>query len=133
MTEPSSLLPLLDEHYQATQAYANAQTGLLNAVLDTTTPQPQRSDALQKASTSLCDKREVLRSIFSKLQAHPELLLRHKSHIGVSRRVMQTISRNPSWNQFDLPSHTTGILEINTVALASLNASIARIKEVVDV
>lgn len=128
----SQLSSLLEEQYAATEAFANAQSRLLNAVLDTTTKQPKRAEAVHAASSGHYDKRERLRSVYAKLRNNEEMKLRYKEHIELSQRVIETIAMNPSWDEFDFPSHTRGILETNTVALACLKASIARIKEVLE-
>lgn len=128
----SQLSSLLEEQYAATEAFANAQSRLLNAVLDTTTKQPKRAEAVHAASSGHYDKRERLRSVYAKLRNNEEMKVRYKEHIELSQRVIETIAMNPSWDEFDFPSHTRGILETNTVALACLKASIARIKEVLE-
>jgi uncharacterized protein (UPF0335 family) len=60
-----------------------------------------------------------------------------KNHINLSRRVIETISNNPSWYSNGLPKPTdnnnnnsNNSLQTNTIAIAALKASIARIREI---
>jgi uncharacterized protein (UPF0335 family) len=71
-----------------------------------------------------------------------------KNHINLSRRVIETISNNPAWYTNGLPKPTTSSsssssidnnnnnnnsnnsLQTNTIAIAALKASIARIREI---
>ncbi|MGK3745360.1 MAG: hypothetical protein ACI90V_012221, partial [Bacillariaceae sp.] len=55
----------------------------------------------------------------------------------LSRRVIETISNNPSWYSNGLPKPTdnnnnnnNNSLQTNTIAIAALKASIARIREI---
>ena len=58
------------------------------------------------------------------------------NHINLSKRVIKTISYNPSWYSNGLPkpntddNHNTNSLQTNTIAIAALKASIATIREI---
>ena len=105
---------------------------------------------LAEATKNLMICRENVRSTLKRLQdelnnmeqeggeknnsaKHKILLM--QQHLSLSRRVIQTIFSNPSWHTNGIPSITTTSdgrntsLETNTVALASLKASITRVLE----
>ena len=58
------------------------------------------------------------------------------NHINLSKRVIKTISYNPSLYSNGLPKptddnhNTTNSLQTNTIAIAALKASIASIREI---
>lgn len=123
----NDVLSLIDAQYQSVEALANAQSRLLNASL-------QRSSSsaadLVAAIENLESCREEVRSIWRQLLADEDFCKRHKEHVDLSARVMKTVAMNPSWDSMGIQSHNNGILESNTVALASLRASLARVKDI---
>jgi hypothetical protein len=152
---PRSFLDLLDDQYAMVEAYANAQTLLYNAATTTaktssatTSGSPQgafddldEDDELSsmpptvRALERLEDAKWNLRSNFRDLREASRSDL-HSRHLALSGRVITTIAGNPSWHANGLPNDTgmetfaQTALKANTVAIASLNASIARIKAI---
>ena len=142
---------LLEEQYAVIEEYANAQTFLFNVITTTTRKTGEQevpSDDLSsfgdttdsstiKALERLDEARTNVRSNFKSLREDACIKERHSVHIDLSRRVIETISNNPSWHANGLPTPTAGNngggmegLKTNTVAIAALKASIARIREI---
>ena len=159
-------LLLREEQYAVVEEYANAQTFLLNATTTTTTKTKTKSatsrlssssssslsdDAIINAIERLDKARNNVRSNLKDLQEQ-EIQIQNNNnnnieqqrysmnHINLSKRVIKTISYNPSWYSNGLPKPTddnhsntnTNInsLQTNTIAIAALKASIATIREI---
>ena len=146
---------LLDEQYALIEEYANAQTFLYNAITTTTSRTTSRrtkgqgpslvgDDSTIKALERLDEAKTNVRSNFMNIRDYDDTDIKerhwHSGHINISRRVIETISNNPcSWHANGLPTAVGnnngggGIanegLKTNTVAIAALKASIARIRE----
>lgn len=144
------MLELLEEQYNVTEAYANAQTMLWNA----TQRQQNHSDTMVNhaaetggnslpsttlISSSVQQHYDALREVQSNLQHlqqysdnnsnnHPGKVL--QQHVALTKRVLQTLAHNPcTWQSNGLPrQHATREESISnaTVAMATLKASIAR-------
>lgn len=125
------LMELLEEQYALTENFANAQTRLFN------------STRAQQGSTTQWDAKEVAKAVSglhkakTQVRSNFECILndravaeRYPEHIALSRRVLQTISRNPMWTSIGTSSGSGNLdsFQANTVALATLNASIARLR-----
>lgn len=148
--EPSgSYLELLDQQYALVEAYANAQTLLFNASANPNSAVLKQEDdntfdefsSLQQPIVAALERLEEakwkLRSNFRDLHSHTTTKQQLRSqHLGLSERVIATIAKNPSWHLNGLPddagrnNFAQSALEANTVAIAALNASIARIKDI---
>jgi hypothetical protein len=115
MTDPNNLSTRLQEQYQHVEEYCNAQTRLFNATINS----KDAADAV--ANLSQATRR--IRQDLQKLQN-----CRQDKHLEVSRRVIQTIGRNPSWHANGLPEGSAKV-QVFTVALATLKASIAEVLE----
>jgi hypothetical protein len=136
-----SLSQLLDEQYAKTEAYTNAQILLFNVTVHPVSPSSdsdwdgtndrQHHDAIASAVENLHNVREQVRSNLHSLQTNIDLQQRYPDHLALSRRILRTISHNPSWNSNGISSTGTSqdLLQINTVAMAALKASIANIIE----
>ena len=153
-------LLLREEQYAVVEEYANAQTFLLNATTTTTKTKSATSrlsssslssssddDAIINAIERLDRARNNVRSNLKDLQEQ-EIQIQNNNnnsiqqqrysmnHINLSKRVIKTISYNPSWYSNGLPKPTddnynnTNSLQTNTVAIAALKASIATIREI---
>jgi hypothetical protein len=128
----TALLALLDEQYVCLEAFANAQSRLLNGFSARAHPlreDEERSVEVEDAVERIDSCRQKVQQNLQRLMADEEFSKKHKSHVDLSLRVVRTIARNPSWGAMGIPSHATGVLETNTVALASIRASISIIKE----
>ena len=123
MTSTKTLKEILEEQYTVTEDFANAQSRLLNASMTKSS-----EDEIRSALASMNKARRSVRSCMQLLQEEDSLRA-YSTHVSLSNRVVQTISKNPSWHSNGIPSHATNILETNTVALATLKASITRILE----
>ncbi|OEU10448.1 hypothetical protein FRACYDRAFT_263748 [Fragilariopsis cylindrus CCMP1102] len=152
-------LLLREEQYAVVEEYANAQTFLLNATTTTTKTKTKLSsssslsdDAIINAVERLDKARNNVRSNLKNLQEQ-EIQIQNNNnnslqqqrysmnHINLSKRVIKTISYNPSWYSNGLPkptddnhnntnTNTTNSLQTNTIAIAALKASIATIREI---
>ena len=125
-----SLVELLDEQYTLTENYANAQTKLLNLTrthVGSTTTRLDSGD-IAMAGSGLYNAREQVRSNFECIQNHPSIAVRYPEHIALTRRVLQTISRNPTWAEIGIPIGNLDSIQTYTVALATLKASIAQVQ-----
>ena len=147
-------LLLREEQYAVVEEYANAQTFLLNATTTTTKTKTKLSsssslsdDAIINAIERLDKARNNVRSNLKDLQEQ-EIQIQNNNdnnieqqrysmnHINLSKRVIKTISYNPSWYSNGLPKptddnyNTTNSLQTNTIAIAALKASIATIREI---
>ena len=149
-------LLLREEQYAVVEEYANAQTFLLNATTTTTKPKTRSAtsrlssssdDAIINAIERLDKARKNVRSNLKDLQEQ-EIQIQNNNnnslqqqrysmnHINLSKRVIKTISYNPSWYSNGLPKptddnyNTTNSLQTNTIAIAALKASIAAIREI---
>jgi len=141
------LLQLLDEQYICMEAFANTQSRLWNVSSFTVTTTNKTSSS---SSSSLRRRQddpteEIVEQMTAvmgdwescrqRVQMNLKQLLddefcrKHKDHIDLSIRVIKTIAKNPTWGTMGIPTHTTGILETNTIALVALRASIAKVKE----
>jgi TolA-binding protein len=157
-------LLLLEEQYAVVEEYANAQTFMLNATTKTTTKTATATSRLSSSSSSSSDDDAVInaierldkarinvRSNLKDLQEHIIQIQnqiqnnnnnnnnnneqqRYTNHINLSKRVIETISYNPSWYSNGLPKpptdNNTNSLQTNTIAIAALKASIATIREI---
>ena len=123
MTSTKTLKEILEEQYTVTENFANAQSRLLNASMTKSS-----EDEIRSALASMNKAKRSVRSCMQQLQEEDSLRA-YPTHVSLSNRVVQTISKNPSWHSNGIPSHATNILETNTVALATLKASITRILE----
>lgn len=144
-----SFLELLDEQYAKVEEYANAQTLLYDASTTAKNAKSKGSslgsfdDEEEESSSSpiiralerLEDAKWNLRSNLENLR-EACLSKMHSRHLELSGRVISTIYTNPSWHANGLPndagknSFSRKALEANTVAIAALNASIARIRDI---
>lgn len=145
-----TFLELLDQQYSKVEDYANAQTLLYNASttaknanangsslgsFDDDEEEESSSSPIIRALERLEDAKWNLRSNLENLR-EAGLSKMHSRHLELSRRVITTISTNPSWHANGLPndagrnSFSRKALEANTVAIAALNASIARIRDI---
>ena len=153
-------LLLREEQYAVVEEYANAQTFLLNATTTKTKTKSATSrlsssslssssddDAIINAIERLDKARNNVRSNLKDLQEQ-EIQIQNNNnnslqqqrysmnHINLSKRVIKTISYNPSWYSNGLPKptddnyNTTNSLQTNTIAIAALKASIATIREI---
>ena len=156
-------LLLREEQYAVVEEYANAQTFLLNATTTKTKTKSATSrlsssslssssddDAIINAIERLDRARNNVRSNLKDLQEQ-EIQIQNNNnnsiqqqrysmnHINLSKRVIKTISFNPSWYSNGLPKPTddnhnntitTNSLQTNTIAIAALKASIATIREI---
>ena len=153
-------LLLREEQYAVVEEYANAQTFLLNATTTTTNTKTKSAtsrlssssddDAIINAIERLDTARNNVRSNLKDLQEQ-EIQIQNNNnnslqqqrysmnHINLSKRVIKTISYNPSWYSNGLPKPTddnynntitTNSLQTNTIAIAALKASIATIREI---
>ena len=153
-------LLLREEQYAVVEEYANAQTFLLNATTTKTKTKSATSrlsssslssssddDAIINAIERLDKARKNVRSNLKDLQEQ-EIQIQNNNnnslqqqrysmnHINLSKRVIKTISYNPSWYSNGLPKptddnyNTTNSLQTNTIAIAALKASIAAIREI---
>ncbi len=115
---------ILKEQYTLAKEYANAQSRLLNATI----VNDDRQIALALKDLDSCRSR--VRSNLLQ-QQEEEIPSSYPQHAALSQRVLQTIANNPSWHANGIPSYSqnNATLEINTVALASLKASISNICE----
>lgn len=129
MTKVQTIVQLLQEQNDSMERFANAQALLLNVSSARTSPSTAFSDELDDALSSLYEIRNRLRCNLKQLEQEELFCKFYPRHLALSKRVAQTIAANPSWHPNGLPSHTRGITETNTVALASLRASIERINE----
>lgn len=148
------LSSLLQEQYRHVEEYCNAQTRVYNSTV-LTKASTQRdgikgglsvnknmepSRAVAELSNAVACVRQDLKGLTLILKQsddidtinHPRMISASllREHIHLSRRVIQTISHNPSWNVHGIPA-TSFNMEANMVALASLKASIARLSDYV--
>jgi hypothetical protein len=115
MNDPNNLSTHLQEQYKHVEEYCNAQTRLYNATISS----KDTADAV--ANLSQATRR--IRQDLQKLQNFQQ-----DQHLEVSRRLIQTIGRNPSWHADGLPEGSSKV-QVYTVALATLKASIAQVLE----
>eukprot|EP00980_Cylindrotheca_fusiformis_P001439 scaffold345_cov134-Cylindrotheca_fusiformis.AAC.50 len=120
-------MKLLQEQYSFAEAYANSQSHLLNASVASSTSANDK-DEIGSAVNALNESRNRCRSNLEAL-SEGQFQKLYPAHVALSQRVLQTIANNPSWQANGLPSHVGSILETNTVALATLKASIDHISE----
>jgi hypothetical protein len=123
----TGITQVLKEQYTLVEKYANAQSRLWNATMASSSSSPDDQVPIVVDNLDTCRCR--VRSNLERLQQQEEIQLRYPEHVALSHRVLQTIAGNPSWHPNGIPSHTKNALEVNTVALATLKASIARICE----
>ncbi|CAJ1966573.1 unnamed protein product [Cylindrotheca closterium] len=131
MERRQTIVELLQLQYDAMERFANAQARLLNvsSTHAASTVAESSAEDMEDALSSINKVRNRLRSNLKQLEQDEKFCKLHPKHLALSQRVAQTIASNPSWHTNGLPSHTTGITETNTVALATLRASIERINE----
>lgn len=129
MEQEQTIVEMLQQQYDSMERFANAQARLLNVSSTHAASTGVQSDDLDDAISSLYDVQHRLRSNLKQLEQEETFRKLYPKHVTLSQRVAQTISNNPSWRTNGLPSHTKGITETNTVALATLRASIERINE----
>ena len=121
-------MELLKLQYESLETFANAQSRLLNAFMNkSSTSNAAILIAPEIEYMESC--RQHVRAIGRQIHADDELCRKYQEHVDLSVRVVQTIGKNPSWDPMGIPSHSDGILQSNTVALAALRASLARIQE----
>ena len=147
--DPSSYLELLDQQYALVEEYANAQTLLYNASANPNSASSKRDDdskldefspsqpptivALERLEDVKWKLRSNLQHLHSRTTAKQQLRFQH---LALSKRVISTIASNPAWHSNGLPNDAgrnnfaQSALQTNTVAIAALNASIARIKDI---
>jgi hypothetical protein len=129
METPQNISKLLQEQYTFTEEYANSQSRLLNASMTSSASAADTDDdEIKSALNDLNTYRNRVRSNLERLHQGDFHKL-YPAHVALSQRVIQTIASNPSWHPNGLHSHVKSILETNTVALATLKASIDRINE----
>jgi hypothetical protein len=121
---------LLEQQYEYIEEYANSQTRLLNASMKNISVISEESQDLSLAVELHESCRRKIQSNWKRLIADRDFCTRHGPHLDLSKRVIQTVAKNPSWGCIGLPSHSDGALESNTIALASLRASMMRIKDI---
>ena len=122
-SQSKTLTEILEEQYSLTEDFANSQSRLLNVSMAKSS-----DEEITSALVGMTKSRQRVRSSLERL--HEEDFFRtYPAHVNLSNRVVQTIAKNPSWHSNGIPSHVTNILETNTVALATLKASISRIIE----
>ena len=151
-SSPEASLPfleLLDQQYTLMEEYANAQTLLYNASTNTNAAisnssadgeslfdefspsKPPTIVAIERLEEAKWKLRSNLRDLHSKKNGQLQ-----SKHLALSERVINTIANNPAWHSNGLPNDAgrnnfaQTALEANTVAIAALNASIARIKDI---
>ena len=150
---PRPFLELLDQQYALVEEYANAQTLLYNASANTksTVSSPVDGsfhDEIAPSKLPTVEALERLEEAKWKLRSNIQGLRRQcesggvsskelrSNHLVLSGRVITTIANNPAWHSNGLPNDAgrnnfaRKALEANTVAIAALNASIARIKDI---
>jgi hypothetical protein len=130
METPQNISNLLQDQYTFTEEYANSQSRLLNASMTSSASTADTDDdEIKSALNDLTTYRNRVRS--NLVQLHQgEFYELYPAHVALSQRVIKTIASNPSWHPNGLYSHVKSILETNTVALATLKASIDRINEI---
>ena len=121
-----SLESLLNTQYHVIEEFANAQSQLFNVATKATVSTDTHDD-IERAVHNLAIRRTAVRSIMVKLSQNEEIKERYASHIGLSQRVCRTILTNPDWSENGLPLSSHLLLESNTVALATLKASMTEI------
>jgi hypothetical protein len=150
------LSSLLQEQYRHVEEYCNAQIRVYNASVQTKAPTQrdgikgglsvnknmEASRAVVELFNAVACVRQDLKGLTLILKQsddidtvhHPRMLSPSllREHIHLSRRVIQTISHNPSWHAHGIPT-TSFNMEANMVALASLKASIARLSEYISI
>jgi hypothetical protein len=149
------LSSLLQEQYRHVEEYCNAQIRLYNSTVLIKAPTQtdgikgslsvnknmETSRAVAELSNAVACVRQDLKglTLIVEQQSDDSNTIHHsrmvrtsllREHIHLSRRVIQTISHNPSWHVHGIPT-TSFNMESNMVALASLKASIARLSEYV--
>ena len=126
---------LLDEQYRCLEAFANAQSRLLNAssfTANTTTRRRSKEEdgmEVDQAVKHLISCRQKVQQNLKRFMADEQFCKKHKAHLDLSLRIIRTIAKNPTWDGMGIPSHTNEVLENNTVALAALRASICLTKD----
>ena len=134
----TSYTDLLDEQYRCLEAFANAQSRLLNASSFTakTTSRHRPDDEAEEEGNEVDQAVKHLMSCRQKVQHNLKRFMddeqfcrKHNAHLDLSRRIIRTMAKNPSWDRVGIPSHLNAVLETNTVALATLRASICLIKD----
>lgn len=126
----TTIIQLLEEQYVTLEEYANAQSRLLNASMKKSSSDTENVTEISSAIERLEICRQKVQSNLYRLLEDVDNSTKYKEHIDLSRRAIKTIAINPSWCAAGIPSHTEGVLESNTVALACLRGSIARIKDI---
>jgi hypothetical protein len=122
-----TITQIIEEQYAITEKYANSQSRLLNASMMTSQSYEDNDEVLM-ALKGISNIRNRVRSTFQRLE-QDDFKDEYPDHVALSKRVIQTIANNPSWHAIGIPSHSASVLENNTVALAALKASIARVNE----
>lgn len=120
---------ILDELYESIEAFANAQSRQLNAYSNNITYESNEATDVSSEIEYLESCRQKMQMVWGRIFRDEEMRRKYPSHLGLSARVIETVVKNPTWSAMGIPSHSDGILESNTVALASLRASLAKIKE----
>lgn len=141
-------LELLDQQFALVEEYANAKTLLYNASTKTesATSNPFTIDELGPSQPPIIVALERLEEVQRNLRANIQELTRlsaggrqqqlRPNHLALSKRVITTIANNPAHHSNGLPNDAgrnnfaQKALEANTVAIAALKASIARIKDI---
>lgn len=129
MQEQLDFVQLLQDQYSIAEEYANIQSRLLNVSMKSSASLASSDDEeIERVLDDVNKYRNRTRSNLARLQ-HEGFHKLYPAHVALSLRVINTIANNPSWNANGIPSHFTNILETNTVALATLKASIDRITQ----
>jgi len=138
-------LELLDQQYALVEEYANAKTLLYNASAKTesATNNPATFDELGPSQPPIIVALEMLEDVQRNLRSNTQELTRlsggrklRSNHLALSERVITTIANNPGHHSNGLPNDAgrnnfaQKALEANTVAIAAMKASIARIKDI---
>ena len=124
----TAITETLEEQYKLAENFANAQARFLNAWMNHSSS-ARGTNSVVIAFEQLDQCRRRLRSNWRKMHEDDAFRIKHNHHIELSRRVIQTLSQNPAFGSYGFPRVSRGTLEANTVALASLRASIALVKE----
>lgn len=133
--EEEGLRRILKEQYARAEAYCNAQTRLQNALVESRDGRSRvlHQQSLKQATSQLLDCTEKVQDNLNKLSLC-QLDNRNQqkaleTHLARSKRVLETIFQNGGeLSHLGIPVSRDDV-EIKTVALATLRASIAQVEK----
>lgn len=125
-----SIVEFLDDQYARLEAFANAQSRLLNSsMMKVSKDNDDYVAEVQQAVEKFESCRDKVQENLKAMKDNETFCERYNEHVDLCFRVASTIAKNPSWGALGIPSHSAGALESNTVSLAALRASMTTIKE----